>query len=105
MHSIWIGFDPRETAAFAVCRESIKYNLSSRTIPVCGVVLEDLKSQGLYTRPTEMRLGKLYDVISEHPMATEFAISRFLVPHLARHGTALFMDCDMLVRGNLARLL
>lgn len=37
-------------------------------------------------------------------MSTEFAISRFLVPHLAQRGLALFMDCDMLVRTNLARL-
>src|SRR5690606_8943360 len=39
-------------------------------------------------------------------MATEFAISRFLVPHLAkkvhgvRGGWAMFQDCDMLNRGN-----
>jgi lipopolysaccharide biosynthesis glycosyltransferase len=37
-------------------------------------------------------------------MATEFAISRFLVPHLAKSGWALFMDCDMLVRADLMEL-
>jgi lipopolysaccharide biosynthesis glycosyltransferase len=31
-------------------------------------------------------------------MATEFAISRFLTPILARRGWALFMDCDILAR-------
>jgi hypothetical protein len=37
-------------------------------------------------------------------MATEFAISRFLVPHLAEHGWAMFMDCDVLVRANVMDL-
>lgn len=103
MRSVYIGFDPRETAAYTVARESIRLFMTQQ-IPVCGLVLEDLRKQGLYWRPTERRLGKLYDVISEHTMATEFAISRFLVPHLAGKGWALFMDCDMLLRSNLARV-
>lgn len=37
-------------------------------------------------------------------MSTEFALTRFLVPHMAGEGWALFMDCDMLVRGNISRL-
>ena len=37
-------------------------------------------------------------------MSTEFAITRFLVPILAKTGWAMFLDCDMLVRENLARL-
>jgi len=43
-------------------------------------------------------------VISDAPCATEFSNSRFLVPHLAGSGWALFMDCDMLVRGNIREL-
>lgn len=101
--TIWIGFDPRETAAFAVCRQSINDKLT-RQIPVYGLVLDELRAAGLYKRPTERRLGKLWDDISQHTMSTEFAISRFLVPHIAESGWALFMDCDMLVRTNLARL-
>jgi lipopolysaccharide biosynthesis glycosyltransferase len=99
---IFIGFDPRETAAFAVCRQSIKNHIT-QPLPIRGLVLSDLKEQGLYWRPTERRLGKLYDVISEHEMATEFAISRFLVPHMVQSGWALFMDCDMMLRWNIAR--
>ncbi|WP_290497646.1 hypothetical protein [Hyphomonas sp. UBA4494] len=37
-------------------------------------------------------------------MSTEFACSRFLVPHLAMTGWALFMDADMLARTNVERL-
>jgi lipopolysaccharide biosynthesis glycosyltransferase len=102
---IWIGFDPREYSAFAVARESMKRRLTM-PLPIDGLVLDVMKARGLYWRPTEKRLGKLYDVISQAPMSTEFAISRFLIPHLnaGRGGYELFMDCDMLVRGNLVRV-
>src|SRR5580765_1370056 len=101
--SIWIGYDPREAEAFSVARDSVRAGLNG-PLPIRGVVLDALKEDGLYTRPTERRNGKLWDVISEAPMSTEFAISRFLVPHLAKTGWALFMDCDMLARGNISRV-
>ena len=101
--SVWIGFDPREAAAFAVCRDSIKNKLTQQ-IPIRGIVLSALRSRGLYTRPTEVRNGQLWDVISEAPMSTEFAISRFFTPLLAKQGWALFLDCDMLVRSSIVQL-
>ncbi len=101
--SVWIGYDKREAEAFSVARESVRRHLNL-PIPIRGIVLDDLKARGLYDRPTEQRDGRLWDVISEAPMATEFAISRFLVPYLAKTGWALFMDCDMLARANLARV-
>jgi lipopolysaccharide biosynthesis glycosyltransferase len=106
----WIGFDPREAAAFAVARSSIrKYD---QHIPIRGLVLSELQDKGMYYRRTERRLGKLYDVISEAPMSTEFAISRFLVPHIIKKETkewhrgqwAVFMDCDVLVRSRFTEL-
>jgi len=101
--SIFIGFDPREAAAFAVCRDSIRRTLT-QPIPVKGIVLDDLRRLDLYNRPTEIKDGQLWDTISEAPMSTEFAISRFFTPFLARNGWAMFMDCDMLVRTSLCRL-
>lgn len=101
--SIYIGFDPREADAFAVTRESLRRNLFA-PVQIHGLVLDNLRAAGLYTRPTERRLGRLWDVISEAPMATEFAISRFLVPHLAGKGLALFLDCDMLARAPVAEV-
>jgi lipopolysaccharide biosynthesis glycosyltransferase len=101
--SIWIGFDPREAAAFAVCRWSIEHNMTM-PIPVKGIVLADLQEKGLYTRAVETRDNQLFDPISGAHMSTEFAISRFFVPRLAKKGWALFMDCDMLVTVSLARL-
>lgn len=101
--SIWIGFDPRESSAYAVCRDSIRRRMFS-PVPISGIVLDDVRADNLYWRPTERREHQLWDVISDAPMATEFSISRFLTPHLAGTGWALFMDCDMLARANLANV-
>lgn len=100
INSIWIGFDPREANAFAVARASIRRHLCT-PIPIFGVVLDGLKDAGLFRRQQEKRDGVLWDVISDAPCATEFSISRFLVPHLARSGWALFIDCDFLAIGNI----
>lgn len=64
---------------------------------------------GLYTRPIEFKPSAadrpiMWDTISDAPMSTQHACARFLVPHLAGAGWALFMDGDVLVRGNLARM-
>lgn len=99
----WIGFDPREAAAFAVARHSLQRQAIA-PIAVRGLVLADLRNRGLYTRPTSIRDGRLWDDISGAPMSTEFAISRFLVPHLAQSGWAVFMDSDTLVRTDLFKL-
>lgn len=104
--SIWIGFDPREAGAFAVARHSIERRMTT-PFPVRGLVLGELRAAGLYSRPTEKRepYGQLWDVISDAPMSTEFAISRFLVPYLCNYeGWALFVDGDVMARENLARL-
>lgn len=114
--SIWIGFEPREADAFAVCKFSLSSHIS-QPIPMRGLVLSDLQRRGLYTRPVEKRkLPKgfqLWDPISCAPMSTEFAISRFLTPILAKAlwpkprvdaGWALFMDCDIMARANVLEL-
>lgn len=74
-----------------------------------GLVLADLQRRGLYTRPMQWRPSAadrpiMWDVISDAPMSTEHACSRFLVPHLAKTGWALFQDGDMFARGNVARV-
>jgi len=101
--SIYLGFDAREAEAFAVARDSIRRRLSS-PIKIRGLILSHLRAQGLYWRKHEQRNGQLWDVISDAPMSTEFAISRFLVPTLAKSGWALFLDADMLVLSDLAQL-
>lgn len=102
--SIWIGYDPRETDAFEVCARSIVQHLSE-PIPIFALRLDVLQRRGLYQRPVLRHDGQLWDKISQAPMSTEFAVSRFFVPHLADgYDLALFMDCDMLVRADLVQL-
>lgn len=106
--SIYIGYDPREADAYSVCRGSLLRHLSF-LIPVRGLVLLQLQVDRLYTRRTERIAGRLVDALSRRPdydgyMSTEFAISRFFVPLLAREGWALFMDSDMLVRDDIAKV-
>lgn len=106
MHRVYVGFDPREADAFAVARSSIMRH--SPMLEVRGVVLARLRESGLYTRPMEMRRGVdrpiMWDTISGAAMATEHACARFLVPLIQRHGLALFMDGDVLVRASLEQL-
>lgn len=102
MRSVWLGYDPRESEAFAVCRHSLLRH--SRNVPIQAVALDELRDAGLYRRPTSMRDGRMWDDISGAPCSTEFAISRFLVPHLAKRGWALFMDCDILALANVEGL-
>lgn len=100
--SIFIGYDPREAACYAVARSSVRRRMSAAW-PVYGIVLDDLRRRGLYVRPISRRDGKLWDPISEHTMSTEFAIARFFAAHLAGDGWALFMDCDQMARVDLAK--
>jgi hypothetical protein len=102
---IYIGYDqrPAEVLSFAVARHSIKRRLNL-PIPIYGLLLQELKEAGLYLRNIEVRDGRLWDTISNAPMATEFAISRFLVPYIARDGWALFVDCDVMARVSLTQL-
>jgi len=94
---VYIGWDPREEIAFNVAARSLcELSPDARIIPL---VLSSLRDRGLYHRPTTVLNNGLYDVISEAPMSTEHAISRFLVPRLQRHsGWALFVDGDVLFR-------
>ena len=104
--AIWIGFDPRpaETQGFAVARSSIRRFLT-QPVKINGLHLAALRRAGLYNRVTVHRDGKMVDEISNAPMSTEFAVSRFLVPHLAREGRAVFVDADVMARGNIMQMI
>lgn len=109
--SVWIGYDGREDVAFRVAVASLRRRMG-RSVPVFGLYLPALRDAGLYTRPTERRDDQWFDTISAAPMSTEFAISRFLVPHLVRQTGkagpaprwALFTDCDVLFRADVNQL-
>jgi lipopolysaccharide biosynthesis glycosyltransferase len=85
---IFIGYDPSEEVALHVLTSSI-WRRASIPVPVIPLMLNQLPM----TR-------------ERHPLqSTEFSFSRFLVPYLCNYkGWALFMDCDMLVRGDIVDL-
>ena len=88
MIPIFIGYDPREAIAFHVCANSIIRNSS---VPVSI---------------TPLALNNFKDYTETHTDGSnQFIYSRFLVPHLMGfNGWAIFMDGDMIVRGDIAEL-
>lgn len=103
-HSIYLGYDPREEAGFKVVQHSILRQIS-QSITMHSIRLENLIAQGLYKRPIEYRKSRMWDMLSDAPMSTQHANARFLTPHLAKTGWALFMDgSDMMLRGDLAQV-
>lgn len=90
MIRIFIGFDPRETVAWHVLTHSI---LARATQPVSFVPLALNNLREIFRRQRD-------------PLqSTDFAFTRFLTPHLSGYeGWSLFMDCDMLVQDDIAKL-
>jgi len=87
---VFIGFDPREALAFSVLAYSI-HARASRPVTIAPIMLSQL--QGVMTR-------------ERHPLqSTDFSFSRFLTPYLSGYeGWSVFMDCDMLVLDDIAKL-
>lgn len=103
-HRVFIGWDPNEMRACAVAKFSAKVR-STVLLAIEQLTLLELQAKGLYRRPTETRERGYWDVISAAPMATQHAVSRFLVPSLCGFaGWALFVDGDVLVRRDLGEL-
>jgi hypothetical protein len=90
---IFIGWDPREAEAFHVFTHSLVAR-ASKPIQIIPLVQQQLRQAGLYTRSRDERA------------ATEFSLTRFLVPYLSGYrGVSIFADCDMLCRTDIWRVL
>jgi hypothetical protein len=87
---VFIGYDGREAAAFSVLAHSI-HARSSEPVAIAPLMLSELR--GVYRR-------------ERNPLqSTDFSFSRFLTPWLCDYqGWAVFMDCDMLVLDDIAKL-
>jgi len=87
---LFIGYDSKEAVAYHVLASSI---LRRASIPVSLIPLTRQSLTRVYTRergPTE---------------ATEFSLTRFLVPYLSDYeGVSVFMDCDMVMRVDVIEL-
>ena len=90
MIRIFIGFDPREAVAYSVLAHSIRARASA---PVAIAPLALTQLSQVLTR-------------ERHALqSTDFSFSRFLTPYLSDYsGWSLFMDCDMLMRDDVAKL-
>lgn len=87
---IFVGFDSKEVVAYHVLAQSIIEN-SSIPVEFSPIVLSNLG--GLFTRERNAL------------QSTEFSFSRFLTPYLSGYqGWSIFMDCDMLMRADIAEL-
>ncbi len=87
---VFIGYDEAETVAYHTLCHSI-HELASQPVMITPIMLSQL--QDSYSRPTESLAS------------TQFSFSRFLVPYLANYrGWAIFMDCDMFGRRDIAEL-
>jgi len=99
--SIFIGYDPREHAAYQVACNSI-IRRASAPVLITPLYLHHLKRT--FTRPVERRDGQLWCPVSNAPMSTEFAISRFCIPFIQLEGWALYADCDVICLDDIAKL-
>ena len=90
MIKVFIGYDPREAVAYSVLAHSIH---ARATVPVAIAPLMLSELSGVLKR-------------ERHPLqSTDFSFSRFLTPFLSDFaGWSIFMDCDMLVLDDIARL-
>lgn len=86
MLKLFIGYDPREAAAYHTLCHSITKRASG-PVSITPLVQSALRAQGIYTRPVDTAAS------------TEFSLTRFLVPYLSGYeGVSIFMDCDMIVK-------
>jgi len=90
MIRVFIGYDPVEAGTFYTLAHSI-HTRCSQPVSITPVSLENLR--GVLTRGRD-------------PLqSNDFSFSRFLVPWMCDfEGWAIFMDCDMLVQDDIAKL-
>lgn len=105
--TVFIGYDSAEQVAYNVCEWSL-IQTASRAVVVRPLILPLLEQAGFMTRKytRDQDTGQRFDEIDGRPFSTEFAFSRFLVPHLMGYnGLAVFCDCDMFWRRDVYRLI
>ena len=97
-----IGYDKREPISFDKVERSLRKH-ASVPVHVTRMDIVRLAEQGMLRRPTDRR-GVIYDIPSNAPASTDFAISRFLCPMLLHEGWGLFVDSDVVFTGDVAEL-
>ena len=89
---IFIGYDYRERVGTNILIDSL-YQNSTLPLSITPLVTSQLEKQKIFYRKRDPK------------QSTEFSFTRFLVPYLMNYeGWAIFMDCDMLCRGDIKDL-
>jgi lipopolysaccharide biosynthesis glycosyltransferase len=87
---VYVGYDPKESISWHVFVQSIM-ETSSSPLSIHPVYVKNYR--------------KIFNRVSDSKQSNEFSFSRFLVPYLQNYqGTAIFMDCDMLMRTDINEL-
>jgi hypothetical protein len=90
MINVFIGYDSKEKIAYHILSESILRN-STVPVKITPVFLKNIKN--------------FFQRERNQISSTEFSFSRFTVPYLMNYeGWGLFMDCDMLMKSDIAEL-
>ena len=90
MINVFIGYDSNEEVAYHVLASSIMRR-ASEPVSITPINLNSLKL--IFNRKRNIL------------QSTEFSFSRFLVPYLSDYqGWSIFMDCDMLMLDDIAKL-
>lgn len=88
---VFVGYEEREAESFRLAVASAqRFGCDVR-----GLYEDRLRSSGILYRPMDTRGGQAFDLNSEAPQSTRFAIARFATPLLAHSGWALFVDGDV----------
>jgi hypothetical protein len=89
MLNVFVGYDPREAIAYAVCCDSIA-RYAKRPVSIVPLALNSLS--GIFTE-------------THQDASTEFAYSRWLVPYLSDFvGESLYIDGDMVLKADIGEL-
>lgn len=99
--TIYIGYDPREEDAYAVCESSLRRHASCEL----NIIKLDRSKLPMFDRPFRMNGVQSVDMKDGKPFSTEFSFTRFLVPYLQNYeGYAIFCDCDFLFTEDISKL-
>lgn len=98
-----MGFDSREKLTYDVARHSI-LNRASKHTTIIPIELTNQEYKKILTRPVMKKGNQLYCPISDAPMSTEFANSRFIIPFIHKKGWVLFVDCDIICQTDIKEL-
>ena len=103
---VFIGWDPRDHAAYTVAVQSLLHH-ASVPVEIIPLVDRDLRRRGAYWRAYSVdHRGQMWDATDSKPFSTQFSFTRFLVPYLEDYADrwVLFTDADVMWRADVADL-